>query len=102
MDVMLDYNFNLGQGNLMLSVAGLHVLSCVYGRRKHTMCTVNPRIKLKISWSFNDTSKMNQHGIIVLFTQYCITIALLYNIEPIYECFAFLIYTILPIFALYS
>ncbi|KAG8198773.1 hypothetical protein JTE90_007083 [Oedothorax gibbosus] len=40
MDVMLDYSFNLGQGNFVLSFAGLHVLSCVYGRRKHTMCMV--------------------------------------------------------------
>lgn len=52
MDVMLDYSFNLGQGNLMLSVAGLHVLSCIYGRRKHTMCTVNLRIKLKILFTY--------------------------------------------------
>ncbi|XP_022244299.1 vacuolar protein sorting-associated protein 13C-like [Limulus polyphemus] len=40
MDIIFDYSRNGGQENVMANVAGLHMLSCSYGNRKETMCTV--------------------------------------------------------------
>ncbi|XP_067142942.1 intermembrane lipid transfer protein VPS13A-like isoform X2 [Centruroides vittatus] len=39
-DIMVDYSKNMGQDNIMATVAGLHILSCTYSKRKQTLCTV--------------------------------------------------------------
>lgn len=39
-DIMVDYSKNMGQDNIMATIAGLHILSCTYSKRKETLCTV--------------------------------------------------------------
>ncbi|XP_071038592.1 intermembrane lipid transfer protein VPS13A [Parasteatoda tepidariorum] len=73
MDVMLDYSFNLGQGNMVLSVAGLHVLSCIYGRRKHTMCTVLYPCQIELNRSLRLTEEEVKMSVNVSNIQLCLS-----------------------------
>ncbi|GIY87403.1 vacuolar protein sorting-associated protein 13C [Caerostris extrusa] len=80
MDVTLDYSFNLGQGNFVLFFAGLHMLSCIYGRRKHTMCTVLHPCEVELNRSLRLVEEEVQMSASVSSVQLCLSAAVVQTI----------------------
>ncbi|GFX62678.1 vacuolar protein sorting-associated protein 13C [Trichonephila clavipes] len=80
MDVTLDYSFNLGQGNFVLFFAGLHMLSCIYGRRKHTMCTVLYPCEVELNRSLRLVEEEVQMSASVSSVQLCLSAAVVQTI----------------------
>ncbi|CAL1270146.1 unnamed protein product [Larinioides sclopetarius] len=80
MDVTLDYSFNLGQGNFVLFFAGLHMLSCIYGRRKHTMCTVLYPCEVEMNRSLRLVEEEVQMSVSVSSVQLCLSAAVVQTI----------------------
>ncbi|KAF8773523.1 Vacuolar protein sorting-associated protein 13C like protein [Argiope bruennichi] len=83
MDVTLDYSFNLGQGNFVLFFAGLHMLSCIYGRRKHTMflypCEVEMNRSLRL------VEEEVQMSVSVSSVQLCLSAAVVQTITQVFQ-----------------